>query len=121
MRERGKAMGSEFVGKGVNIALGPDVNMLRVPQGTVIKDEKPRTVLIFISRKLVGTGKASVLIPSSLVKQPTRPSSECSNLGFKPVPNTGSTTSRNSLGWNLHPRSMIGPSMRYTLTHFCDP
>ena len=41
MRERGKAMGSEFVGKGVNIALGPDVNMARIPQGTVIKDEKP--------------------------------------------------------------------------------
>jgi len=40
MRERGKAMGSEFVGKGVNIALGPDVNMLRVPQGAIIKDRK---------------------------------------------------------------------------------
>ena len=121
MRERGKAMGSEFVGKGVNIALGPDVNMLRVPQGTVIKDEKPWTVLISISRKLVGTGKASVLIPSSPVKQPTRPSSECSNLGSKPAPNTGSTTSRNTPGQNLHLKSMIGPSMRYTLTHFCDP
>ena len=121
MRERGKAMGSEFVGKGVNIALGPDVNMLRVPQGTVIGDGKPRTVLIFISRKLVETGKASVLIPSSPVKQLTRRSSDCSNLGFKPVPNTGSTTSRNSPGWNLHPKSMIGPSMRFMLTHFCGP
>jgi len=42
MRERGKAMGSEFVGKGVNIALGPDVNMARVPQGVIIKDRKPQ-------------------------------------------------------------------------------
>jgi len=25
-------MGKEFVGKGVNIALGPDMNILRVPQ-----------------------------------------------------------------------------------------
>jgi len=41
MRERGKAMGSEFVGKGVNIALGPDINMARVPQGVIIKDGKP--------------------------------------------------------------------------------
>jgi len=41
MRERGKAMGSEFVGKGVNIALGPDVNMARVPQGMIIEDGKP--------------------------------------------------------------------------------
>ena len=47
MRERGKAMGSEFVGKGVNIALGPDVNMARIPQGTVIKDEKPREACKF--------------------------------------------------------------------------
>jgi len=121
MRERGKAMGSEFVGKGVNIALGPNVNMARVPQGTVIKDEKPRTVLIFIPRKLVGTGKASVLIPSSLVKQPTRPSSDCSNLECKPVQNIGSTTNKNTPGWNLHPKSMTGPSTRFMLTHFCDP
>ena len=34
MRERGKAMGSEFAGKGVNIALGPAMNMARLPQGT---------------------------------------------------------------------------------------
>ena len=40
MRERGKAMGSEFVGKGVNIALGPDMNIARVPQGVIIKDGK---------------------------------------------------------------------------------
>ena len=40
MRERGKAMGSEFVGKGVNVALGPDVNMLRVPQGVIVGDGK---------------------------------------------------------------------------------
>jgi hypothetical protein len=33
MRERGKAMGSEFVGKGVNIILGPAMNMARLPQG----------------------------------------------------------------------------------------
>lgn len=33
MRERGKALGSEFVGKGVNIALGPAMNMARLPQG----------------------------------------------------------------------------------------
>ncbi|KAF9649723.1 beta-glucosidase [Thelephora ganbajun] len=33
MRERGKAMGSEFVGKGVNIALGPAMNMGRLAQG----------------------------------------------------------------------------------------
>jgi len=37
MRERGKAMGSEFAGKGVNIALGPDVNLARVAQGVLIK------------------------------------------------------------------------------------
>ena len=42
MRERGKAMGSEFVGKGVNIALGPDMNMARVPQGVITKDGKSR-------------------------------------------------------------------------------
>ena len=40
MRERGKAMGSEFVGKGVHIALGPDVNIARVPQGVIIKGGK---------------------------------------------------------------------------------
>lgn len=33
MRERGEAIGSEFVGKGVNIALGPAMNMARLPQG----------------------------------------------------------------------------------------
>lgn len=33
MRERGKAMGSEFAGKGVNIALGPAMNMGRLAQG----------------------------------------------------------------------------------------
>jgi beta-glucosidase-like glycosyl hydrolase len=42
MRERGKAIGSEFVGKGANIVLGPDVNMARIPQGMIIKGEKPR-------------------------------------------------------------------------------
>ena len=42
MRERGKAMGSEFVGKGVHIVLGPDVNMARVPQGMIIKGSKLR-------------------------------------------------------------------------------
>ena len=41
MRERGKAMGSEFVGKGVNIVLGPDMNIARVPQGVIIKSRKP--------------------------------------------------------------------------------
>jgi len=40
MRERGKAMGSEFVGKGVNIALGPDVNIARIPQGVIKNDGK---------------------------------------------------------------------------------
>ena len=40
MRERGKAMGSEFAGKGVNIALGPDINMVRSPAGMTIKDGK---------------------------------------------------------------------------------
>lgn len=33
IRERGKAMGSEFVGKGVNIMLGPAMNMGRLAQG----------------------------------------------------------------------------------------
>lgn len=33
MRQRGKDLGSEFVGKGVNIALGPAMNMGRVAQG----------------------------------------------------------------------------------------
>ena len=42
MRERGKAMGSEFVGKGVNIALGPDINMVRTPAGMIIKGGKLR-------------------------------------------------------------------------------
>ena len=33
IRQRGKAMGAEFKGKGVNVALGPMMNMGRVPQG----------------------------------------------------------------------------------------
>ena len=33
MRERGKDMGAEFVGKGINIVLGPEINMARVAQG----------------------------------------------------------------------------------------
>jgi len=33
MRARGLAMGQEHVGKGVNIALGPMMNMGRVPNG----------------------------------------------------------------------------------------
>ena len=33
LRERGRAMGEEFKGKGVNVALGPMMNMGRVPQG----------------------------------------------------------------------------------------
>ncbi|KAH7101441.1 glycoside hydrolase family 3 protein [Auriculariales sp. MPI-PUGE-AT-0066] len=33
MRARGVAMGEEFVGKGVNIALSPTANMIRVPTG----------------------------------------------------------------------------------------
>ena len=33
MRERGAAMGAEFKGKGVHIALGPMMNMGRVAQG----------------------------------------------------------------------------------------
>ena len=33
MRERGRAIGAEFVGKGINIALGPDMNLARVAQG----------------------------------------------------------------------------------------
>jgi hypothetical protein len=37
MRERGKAMGAEFAGKGVNIALGPAMNMGRLPQGITHK------------------------------------------------------------------------------------
>ena len=40
MRQRGKDMGSEFVGKGVNIVLGPVMNMGRVPQGMKAKDGK---------------------------------------------------------------------------------
>ena len=45
MRERGKAMGSEFVGKGVNIALGPAMNMGRVAQGKTIRSGGPRKTL----------------------------------------------------------------------------
>jgi len=41
MRQRGKDMGAEFVGKGVNIALGPAMNMGRVAQGVTIEDRKP--------------------------------------------------------------------------------
>ena len=37
MRQRGKDMGSEFVGKGVNIVLGPAMNMGRVAQGVTIQ------------------------------------------------------------------------------------
>ena len=37
MRERGKAIGSEFAGKGANVALGPDMNIARVAQGVLIK------------------------------------------------------------------------------------
>ena len=44
MRERGKALGSEFAGKGVNIALGPDVNMVRSPAGMIIKGGKVRNL-----------------------------------------------------------------------------
>jgi len=33
IRERGVALGAEFKGKGVNVALGPSANMLRVPTG----------------------------------------------------------------------------------------
>jgi beta-glucosidase len=40
MRQRGKDMGSEFVGKGVHIALGPVMNMGRVAQGVTIEDGK---------------------------------------------------------------------------------
>jgi beta-glucosidase-like glycosyl hydrolase len=32
MRERGVAMGQEHFGKGVNVALGPMMNLMRVPQ-----------------------------------------------------------------------------------------
>jgi len=41
MRQRGKDMGSEFVGKGVNIVLGPAMNMGRVAQGVTIQGWKP--------------------------------------------------------------------------------
>ena len=33
LRLRGQAMGAEFRGKGVNVALGPMINMGRLPQG----------------------------------------------------------------------------------------
>lgn len=33
MRARGQAMGKEFRGKGVNVALGPAMNMARAPEG----------------------------------------------------------------------------------------
>lgn len=33
MRLRGEAMGKEFRGKGVNVALGPAMNMARAPEG----------------------------------------------------------------------------------------
>ena len=41
MRKRGNDMGSEFVGKGVNIVLGPAMNMGRVAQGVKVEDRKP--------------------------------------------------------------------------------
>lgn len=33
MRERGVAMGEEFRGKGMNVALGPMMNLMRAPAG----------------------------------------------------------------------------------------
>ncbi|KII93354.1 glycoside hydrolase family 3 protein [Plicaturopsis crispa FD-325 SS-3] len=33
IRARGEAMGAEFRGKGINVQLGPDMNLMRTPQG----------------------------------------------------------------------------------------
>ena len=44
MRESGKALGLEFVGRDVNITLYPGMDMVRVPQDVIIKDSKPHKV-----------------------------------------------------------------------------
>lgn len=33
IKKRGEAMGAEFRGKGINVALGPMMNMMRAPAG----------------------------------------------------------------------------------------
>lgn len=72
-------------------------------------------------RQVVGSGKVSAATHSWLVKLPTRPSSDYSNLESKHVQNTGLITNKNMAGNSPRPKSMIGPNMRSTLTHSYDP
>jgi hypothetical protein len=120
MRERGQAMGSEFVGKGVNIILGPAMNMARLAQGITAAFYHPRRTHSY-DRQVVGSGKALAATHSWLVKLPTRPFSDCNNLGYKPVPSTGLTMNRNMAGNRPRPKSMTGPNTKSTLTHSYDP
>lgn len=64
MRERGKAMGSEFVGKGVNIVLGPAMNMARLAQGMMSSVFVQSRLAHSCHRQVAGSGKASAVIHS---------------------------------------------------------
>lgn len=69
MRQHGKEMGSEFVGKGARVALGPGATNISQACHSRCDDRgyretTPKARRLLFHRQVEGTGKALTVIPS---------------------------------------------------------
>lgn len=116
MYERALAIGEEFRGKGVNIALGPGMNgggrLAASGEFSSAPFEFPAYARCFQGDN--GRWEVETLI--SLANPPTTPSRVFKMLEYKPVPSTTSSTNRNEIGRRAVPTSMMRRCTKFTCT-----
>ena len=104
MRERGAAMGAEFKGKGVHVALGPMMNLMRVPAaGRNWEGYALLQVAIRLNQDWYLPRHSTVeeATPSCPANSPSRPSPVFNRLVHRLVQSISSTSGHDGCTCNL--------------------